>query len=356
MRLKAFIDPHTHLRGAEYMTDYASLALRDAYASGVRGVFEMPNPKPNLVWFREVLYRYGFIQPRNLDIYYRVNMGITNDIAQVQHAVSVAMKERQVVSALKMFLCDSSGNMGVKDPDYQKRVWREFQAQHYKGVIMLHCEDENEWQGQFVATNPITHSLRQNPESEYLQVERQIKFAFDAKFEGMIYVCHISNPATVDLIQPYRNSFHAGGHLHGLQIVGEVTWHHMFLNYLDYLDHGNRVKMNPPLRSQRMQESLLERVFDGKIDVIGSDHAPHPVEEKNGIKPPSGIPALPFWPKGAEKLIKLGMLKHVLEQLTGSNACYIFGIEIPRPLLEMKYDPSLWDAYGWNPFSRVDKE
>jgi len=135
----------------------------------------------------------------------------------------------------------------------------------------------------------------------------------------------------------------------------EVTWHHMFLNTEDYAIHGNRVKINPPLRTRRLQELMLEHVLAGHITLIGSDHAPHSIERKDSlVDPPSGIPALPFWLLGIKKLMALKCVS--LAQLVFWRANRIFQLQLDAHEVNVEYDPMRWDKYGYNPFSRLGHE
>lgn len=345
------IDPHVHARGIEYANHrFLNLVIRDCRASGIHAFFEMPNPVPQLVDLnalqareREIIDKKGHASN---DLYHWMHIGLTTDINQVYEAIKIAQTEPGICRGIKMFLTHSTGNMGLLDPSYQKLVWKALVDAQYCGPVLMHCEDETEWHSSYVYSDPVTHSLRQNPESEYIQVERQLSFAADAGFRGIFYVCHVSNPATFSLAKAFRH--------HDFEIVLEVTWHHMLLNYNDYAIHGNRVKMNPPLRSPQMQALILEAVLNGNASIIGSDHAPHDIKAKDGSTPPSGIPALPFWPKGIEILAGLGIDQARLDKLIALNALRIFNLSIGAPSKDVQYNPDLWDSYGFNPFSRVD--
>ena len=114
------------------------------------------------------------------------------------------------------------------------------------------------------------------------------------------------------------------------------------------------------MRHKSSQEKVLERVLRGDVDVIGSDHAPHPFYLKNlrerGKIPPSGIPALLFWPKGIELLRKNGIKENVLDNIIFNNANRIFRLGLAPVKVQAEYNPYLWGAYGFNPFSRIDGE
>ncbi len=192
------------------------------------------------------------------------------------------------------------------------------------------------------ASRPIVTSTQQDKQKD----EQQIKNAFDTNFQGIFYIAHVSNPETVEFIERERKKL-------SFEVILEVTFHHMFLNTEDYKIHRNRIKINPPLRKKELQEKILEYVLQGSIDIIGTDHAPHPIERKDSNDPPSGIPALPFWPGGIELLLRLGISRQRLEDITFNNANRIFKLGLIPEVVEVTYDPSLWEAYSYNPFSRL---
>ena len=348
------IDPHVHLRGEEYQgQEFLRKGFRDAKVVGIQALLEMPNPDPQLTSEKICNDRIGYVDLIRDGIYHGINIGLTDDIEQVKSALELVESSSRI-TADKVFYVHSTGNMGILDEDVQREIWKVKGEMKYNGVSMGHFEDEDSFDSehQFNYKNPISHSLYQNPESELIQVERQVRNAVDNNFAGTFYVCHVSNPATIDYILNERKNV-------DFPIVTEMTFHHMFLNFEDYEVHGNNVKMNPPLRSKDMQEKLLEHVLKGNVDIIGTDHAPHLLRRKSTPKPPSGIPALPFWSRGLQMLLDLGIDKKLLEDMTFHNANKIFDLNLIRdcegfPAERLVYPPELWNIYGYNPFSRID--
>jgi dihydroorotase len=342
MRMVSCIDPHVHLRGTEYDFDYIGIAFEQAAKCGLACLIEMPNPVPWLTSPEAVEKRIKDNQNKSHGVMHKVNIGITNDLAQVKQALlSVG---NGLVVADKIFYTHSTGNMGILDEDIQRSIWELKGELRYNGVSMGHFEDEKAFVSQFDSGSPISHSLYQNAQAELVQVERQFRWACDYGFRGTFYVCHVSNPMTVDFLRKQNPK--------SFKIIIECTFHHMFLNYSDYTIHGNRVKMNPPLRSPDRQAQLLEHVLCGDIDIIGSDHAPHMLARKDSNSPPSGIPAIPFWPRGVELLKEAGMSDEWLKGITFGCANRIFNLGLSEKIVDVTYDKSQWDKYGYDPFSR----
>ena len=142
-------------------------------------------------------------------------------------------------------------------------------------------------------------------ESEYLQVERDLKLAAET---GCAYhVCHVSTKESVALIREAKRK--------GIDVTCETGPHYLTLSDADLLEDG-RFKMNPPLRSEADRAALLEGLLDGTVDMIATDHAPHSAEEKA-----KGLSGSAFGVVGLEtafpvlytKLVKTGVLS--LERL-----------------------------------------
>jgi dihydroorotase len=89
-----------------------------------------------------------------------------------------------------------------------------------------------------------------------------------------VHIAHISTAGAVRLVRDAKGR--------GVKITAEVTPHHLLLTDETVRDYDGNFKMNPPLRTKRDQEALLEALADGTIDAIATDHAPHALSEKEG--------------------------------------------------------------------------
>ena len=346
MKYLSLLDPHVHLRGAEYPNhDFLGMGLRDAAAVGLAGVLEMPNTTPWLTTESIVKERLESVKRREFDeIYHGINVGITTDRSQV---VKVSMSHWKGVHAFKIFFAGSTNSMTCSDPDYQKWVWRSIST-GYLGtsrVVIGHFEDETKYVGKFDPADPISHSRHQTPFAELQSIETQLKNAIGAGFRGTFYIAHLTCPAALDLVRFARR-------LAPFKIVVEVTWHHLLLNTNLYAKIGNRAKCNPPLRSPEVQESLLVNLLSrDDIDIIATDHAPHPIERKDDpVAPASGLPGLPFWPRGIQLLRNNGMSEQRIADLTFHNANRVFNLGLTPREVDKEYNPELWVKYGYNPY------
>lgn len=132
--------------------------------------------------------------------------------------------------------------------------------------------------------DPIAHALARPPISEIECVSRLIYYA---ELTGArIQFAHISTPEAMELIRQAKGK--------GLPVYAETCPHYLFLTEHDLERCGAFAKCNPPLRSPGMVERLWGYVVDGTVDVIGSDHAPFLLAEKekganNIFDAPSGF-------------------------------------------------------------------
>jgi dihydroorotase len=87
-----------------------------------------------------------------------------------------------------------------------------------------------------------------------------------------VHIAHISTARALEFVRDAKRR--------GVRATCEVTPHHFALNHERVGDYDTNAKMNPPLRSERDREAMLEGLADGTIDAIATDHAPHHSDEK----------------------------------------------------------------------------
>ncbi|NIR49665.1 dihydroorotase [candidate division KSB1 bacterium] len=132
--------------------------------------------------------------------------------------------------------------------------------------------------------------------SEEIIVARDILVAEFTK--ARLHIAHISTVGAVELVRQAKER--------GISVTCEVTPHHFTLNHEAVVNYDTNTKMNPPLRSQKDVEAMLEGLRDGTIDVIATDHAPHAIEEKE-----TEYEAAPFGIIGLETALGLILTKLV---------------------------------------------
>lgn len=189
--------------------------------------------------------------------------------------------------------------------------------------IIAHCEDDTLVVGASVSEGAFArkHGLKGIPnESEAIHVGRDVLLA---EATGVHYhVCHVSTEQSVRLIRLAKQN--------GVHVTAEVCPHHLILSDEDIPGLDANWKMNPPLRSPKDVQAVIEGLEDGTIDMIVTDHAPHSEEEKA-----QGLTLAPFGITGFEtafpllytKFVKSGRWKldFLLKQMTIKPA-EVFGL------------------------------
>ncbi len=224
----------------------------------------------------------------------------------------------------------SDDGRGVQSEDMMRNAMR--RAKTLGKLVVAHCEVNDLLKGGYIHDGEYARSHGHRgicSESEYRQIERDIKLAQET---GCAYhVCHISAKESVDLIRQAKAD--------GVDITCETAPHYLVMDENDLREDG-RFKMNPPLRSSRDREALVDGIKDGTIDMIATDHAPHSAEEKSrGLeKSAFGIVGIETaFPVMYTKLVRTGIIDiQRLMELIVANPRKRFGI----PYTD---DFSVWD-------------
>lgn len=366
--LPGVIDTHVHFRepGLTHKADFATESLA-AVAGGVTSVIEMPNTVPQTTSI-EQLEAKERIAATKCHTNYGFMIGATNDnIAQL-----LALPTHRY-AAIKLFLGSSTGNMLVNDPERLDLLFRESQK-----LIVAHCEEEAvvqanlanfkmECQGTPRETAALHPQIR-NTEACFLSTYKAIERA--RHYHTRLHIAHISTATELDL---FSNQSIDQKH-----ITAEVTPNHLWFDDRDYETLGNKIKCNPAIKSNNDRLALWAALYDGIIDTIGTDHAPHTLQEKE--KPyfdaPGGIPSiqhsLPLMLEGvfnsgiqqAERQEFIAQWLPLMVEKMCHNPATIFGIRrrgfiregyhadlvLVRPAVEQTVTAnSLYYKCGWSP-------
>ncbi|MBO8171117.1 MAG: dihydroorotase [Bacillaceae bacterium] len=315
-----FIDMHVHLRdpGFEAKEDIVT-GTRAAARGGFTTVACMPNSRPvtdnpeTVTYIREKADKQGSARVLPMGAITVRELG--KELTDMQ-----ALKEAGVVAL-------SDDGVGVQEG----RMMMDAMAEATKlGLpVVAHCEDNSLARGGAIHQGSYAekHGIRGIPnEAESVHIARDILLA---EATGAHYhVCHISTEQSVWMVREAK--------ARGINVTAEVCPHHLLLTDEDIPapDADGRVntdfKMNPPLRSERDRQALLEGLKDGTIDIIVTDHAPHTREEKDQdiYRAPFGIVGLETaFPLLYTHLVKTGMftLEEILYRMTRKPA-ELFGL------------------------------
>ncbi|BCH33855.1 dihydroorotase [Mesorhizobium sp. L-8-10] len=284
--LPGVVDSQVHFRepGLEHKEDLQTGSLA-AVLGGVTAVFEMPNTKP-LTTSAEALADKVARARHRMHCDFAFWVGGTRD-----NAGDVGELERLPGAAgIKIFMGSSTGDLLVEDDDGVYSILSKTRRR-----AAFHSEDEfrlRERLGERVEGDPSSHPVWRDEIAALQCTQRLIAVARKAR--ARIHVLHISTAEEIDFLEAHKDV-----------ATCEATPHHLTLSADDYATLGNLIQMNPPVRAARHRDGVWRGVTQGIVDVLGSDHAPHTLEEK--AKP---YPASPSGMTGVQTLVPI-MLDHV---------------------------------------------
>lgn len=312
--LPGVIDTQVHFRepGLEHKENLAS-GSRAAILGGVTAVFEMPNTNPVTISMDALADKLSRAQGR-MFCDYAFFIGGT-----AENANAVAdLEALPGCAGIKVFMGSSTGSLLVEDDSVLRTILANISRR-----AAFHCEDEarlRERKSLAEAGKPETHPIWRDETAALLATERLTRLALE--LQKPVHVLHVSTAEEMALLRERKTL---------APISVEVTPHHLTLAAPEaYARLGTRVQMNPPVRGERHREALWQAVSDGTVDILGSDHAPHTLEEKA-----RDYPASPSGMTGVQTLVPI-MLDHVnagrlsLErfvQLSSSEPARLFGME-----------------------------
>ena len=352
--LPGVIDSQVHFRepGLEHKEDLES-GSRAAVMGGVTAVFEMPNTNPNTDSADRVAEKLKRANHR-MWCDHAFYVGATADNAE-----QLGELERLPgTSGVKIFMGASTGSLLVEDDEALSRV-----LAHGSRRVAIHAEDEarmNARKDYRVEGDPSSHPVWRDDESAMIATKRIIDLARKAR--RRIHILHVTTPAELAYIAQHKDI-----------ATCEVTPQHLTLAGEDaYPRLGTYAQMNPPIRSAAHREGLWHYLNQGVPDVIGSDHAPHTLDEKAKAYPasPSGMP-------GVQTLVPL-FLDHVANgrltlqrfiDMTSAGPERVFGL-VGKGRIALGYDADFtvvdlkkrwtvgrdWLASrcDWSPFEGMD--
>lgn len=284
--LPGVVDSQVHFRepGLEHKEDLETGSLA-AVLGGVTSVFEMPNTKP-LTTSAEALEDKIRRGRHRMHCDFAFWVGGTRD-----NAKDVAELERLPGAAgIKVFMGSSTGDLLVEDDDGVRSILKNTRRR-----AAFHSEDEfrlKEREGLRVQGDPSSHPVWRDEVAALQCTERLVRIARDTG--ARIHVLHISTAEEIDFLKDHKDV-----------ATCEATPHHLTLSADDYKTLGNLIQMNPPVRDKRHRDGVWKGIDQGIVDVLGSDHAPHTLEEKQ--KP---YPASPSGMTGVQTLVPI-MLDHI---------------------------------------------
>ena len=281
--LPGLIDEHVHLRdeGRAYKEDFAT-GTAAAAAGGFTTVLDMPNNDPVTMSAERIRNRMQLAQRKLL-----VNVGFYSEFPKTLPEIKEIVSEGAV--GFKLFMGNKTGGVNVDDDLALKDALKA--AGEQKVPVAVHAEDRAMLAAieaklkKAQKTAPADYLRAHTEEVELKAVQRVLKLV-----EGMdvrLHFCHISTKGALEAIAEAKKTQKT--------VICEVTPNHLMLSSEDLQTYGSLVIMAPPLRDRLQVNALWRSLEDGSVDTLGSDHAPHTLEEKMAssvwdVKP--GVPGL----------------------------------------------------------------
>jgi len=267
--LPGLIDEHVHLRDEKkaYKEDFIS-GTAAAAAGGFTTVLDMPNNQPVTNNVEALKNRLDIAERRTL-----VNVGLYSEFPR--NLTELPQISREGAIGFKLFMGNQVGGLNIDDDQALKNGFKT--AGEVGTVVAVHAEDKNqimfnEQQLKQTKHNSAKDFLSAHTEQTEVQaMKRVLKASEDSKTN--LHFCHVTSQQGLETIKEAKKT--------GKKVTCEVTPNHLMLSSSDVALYGMMAIMMPPLRDKTHQEALLKGISQGDIDTIGSDHAPHTIEEKS---------------------------------------------------------------------------
>jgi dihydroorotase len=351
--LPGVIDTQVHFRepGLTHKEDLES-GSRGAAMGGVTAVFEMPNTNPTTT-------SADALADKVRSGHHRMHCDFAFFIGGTRENTNElpALERLPGCAGVKVFMGSSTGSLLVEDDAGVRDILKVIRRR-----ASFHSEDEyrlNERKHLRLEGDPRSHPLWRDEITALQCTQRLVRLARETG--KRVHVLHITTAEEMDFLRDHKDVASV-----------EATPHHLTLSAPDCYERlGAYAQMNPPVRGSAHRDAIWRGIEQGVVDVLGSDHAPHTIEEK--AKP---YPASPSGMTGVQTLVPI-MLDHVnagrlslarLVDLTSAGPARLFGIAC-KGRIAAGYDADLtvvdlkrrqtinngWIASraGWTPYDGV---
>ena len=303
--LPGVIDDHVHFREPG-LTEKADIDSESqaAAAGGVTTYFDMPNTVPQTTTLEALEEKFSLAAQKS-HVNYSFFFGATNDNVSLFPEL-----DPHRIPGIKLFMGSSTGNMLVDRREALERIFSSAEL-----PIMTHCEDTDIINRNMAEAKlkygddpkVIHHPEIRSEEACYESTRLAVELA--KKHHARLHIAHLTTARELELLNTQHST------LNTQQITAEATVSHLYFCDRDYASLGTRIKCNPAIKTERDREALREALNDGRISVIGTDHAPHLLSQKEGgcAKAASGMPMIQFSLVTMLELVDLGILS--LERL-----------------------------------------
>lgn len=295
--LPGVIDDHVHFRepGLTRKADIESESRAAAFG-GVTSYFEMPNTNPQTTTLEALEDKFA-LGAQKSHVNYSFFFGATNDNVDSFDRLDVHR-----IPGIKLFMGSSTGNMLVDKYESLQQIF--VKAKKLGLPVMTHCEDTD-----IINRNMAAYQKKygEDPDVKFHPEIRSAEACYEssslavklAKESGAhLHIAHVTTTRELEFFGKDEN------------ITGEAVIAHLYFSDEDYADKKAFIKCNPAIKTVKDRQALREALADGRISVVGTDHAPHEWKDKQGgcAKAASGMPMVQFSLVSMLELVDEGVL------------------------------------------------
>ena len=295
--LPGVIDDHVHFRepGLTRKADIESESRAAAFG-GVTSYFEMPNTNPQTTTLEALEGKFA-LGAQKSHVNYSFFFGATNDNVDLFDRLDVHR-----IPGIKLFMGSSTGNMLVDKYESLQQIF--VKAKKLGLPVMTHCEDTD-----IINRNMAAYQKKygEDPDVKFHPEIRSVEACYEssslavklAKESGAhLHIAHVTTARELEFFGKDEN------------ITGEAVIAHLYFSDEDYADKKAFIKCNPAIKTVNDRKALREALADGRISVVGTDHAPHEWKDKQGgcAKAASGMPMVQFSLVSMLELVDEGVL------------------------------------------------
>ncbi len=308
------IDTHVHFREPG-LTHKATISSESqaALVGGVTTFFDMPNTIPattTQAFLKEKLKIASKSSAINYGFYLAATKDNLHEITQIPASI---------YPGIKIFYAPSTGNLLCNDQVVIEQLFEKINK-----TFVIHSEDlstllEAQEQCKKLDT-PLPPDIHMHCRPAEACVKATIDLIEIAKqTNAKAHFLHITTGQEVKILSK----------LHASNITSEVCPHYLWFSSKDYQSMGNLIKVNPSIKTEKDRQALIQAIKDKIINTIGTDHAPHLLEEKQ--KPyrqaPSGAPSIQhFYPAIFQIFENNNLPFDLIPTFTAHNPAKIFNI------------------------------
>ena len=295
--LPGVIDDHVHFRepGLTRKADIESESRAAAFG-GVTSYFEMPNTNPQTTTLEALEDKFA-LGAQKSHVNYSFFFGSTNDNVDSFDRLDVHR-----IPGIKLFMGSSTGNMLVDKYESLQQIF--VKAKKLGLPVMTHCEDTD-----IINRNMAAYQKKygEDPDVKFHPEIRSVEACYEssslavklAKESGAhLHIAHVTTARELEFFGKDEN------------ITGEAVIAHLYFSDEDYAEKKAFIKCNPAIKTVKDRQALREALADGRISVVGTDHAPHEWKDKQGgcAKAASGMPMVQFSLVSMLELVDEGVL------------------------------------------------